>query len=94
VRPLYLRFSCKQSTYHLTFPPAGRPKAGGGESGICNSGTRQDHPAVKKPDGSWRCSSHYCQLNNVTVPDTYWLPNMMDFSSRVAECSSFSKIDI
>ncbi len=33
-------------------------------------------------------------LNNVTVPDTYLLPNMMDFSSRVAGCSIFSKIDL
>ncbi len=42
---------------------------------------------VKKPVGSWRCCGDYCRLNNVTVPDTYPLPNMMDFSSRVAGCS-------
>ena len=48
---------------------------------------------VKKPDGSWRCCGDYHRLNNVTVPDTYPLPNMMDFSSRVAGCSIFSKID-
>ncbi len=47
---------------------------------------------VKKPDGSWRCGD-YRRLNNVTVPDTYPLPNMIDFSSRVAGCSIFSKID-
>ncbi len=41
---------------------------------------------VKKPDGSWRCCGDYRQLNNITVPDTYPLPNMMDFSSRVAGC--------
>ncbi len=40
---------------------------------------------VKKPDGSWRCCGDYCRLNNVTVP----LPNMLDFSSRVAGCSIF-----
>jgi hypothetical protein len=34
---------------------------------------------VKKADGSWRCCGNYCRLNNVTVPDTYPLPNMMDF---------------
>ncbi len=49
---------------------------------------------VKKPDGSWRCCGDYCRLNNVTVPYTYPLPNMMDFSSRVAGCSIFTKIDL
>jgi hypothetical protein len=48
---------------------------------------------VKKPDGSWFRCGDYRGLNNVTVPDTYPLPNMMDFSSRVAGCSIFSKID-
>ncbi len=47
---------------------------------------------VKKPDGSWWCCGDYRRLNNVTVPDTYPLPNMMDFSSRVAGCSIFTKI--
>jgi hypothetical protein len=46
---------------------------------------------VKKLDGSWRCCGDYRRLN-VTVPDTYRLPNMMDFSSKVA-CSLFTKID-
>jgi hypothetical protein len=48
---------------------------------------------VKKPDGPWHCCGDFRGLNNVTVPDTYPLPNMMDFSSRVAGCSIFSKID-
>jgi hypothetical protein len=46
---------------------------------------------VKKPDRSWRCCGDYRQLNNVTVPNTYPLPDMMDFSSRVAGCSIFQK---
>ncbi len=49
---------------------------------------------VKKLDGSWRCCGNYHWLNNVTVPDTYPLPNMMDFSSRVAGCTIFTKIDL
>jgi hypothetical protein len=32
--------------------------------------------------------------STVTIPDTYPLPNMMDFSSRVARCSIFTKIDL
>ena len=49
---------------------------------------------VKKPDGSWRPCGDYRRLNGVTVPDTYPLPNMMDFSARVAGCKFFSKIDL
>jgi hypothetical protein len=48
---------------------------------------------VKKPDGSWRTWGDFCHLNNVTVPDTYPLPNMVDFSARIAGCKIFSKID-
>jgi hypothetical protein len=46
----------------------------------------------KKSDGSWRCCGNYHRLNKVTVPDTYPLPNMMDFSSRVAGCLIFTNI--
>jgi hypothetical protein len=49
---------------------------------------------VKKPDGLWRCCCDYRRLNNVTVPDTYPLPTMMDFSARVPGCSIFTKIDL
>ena len=31
--------------------------------------------------------------NAVTVPDTYPIPNMMDFVARAAGCTVFSKID-
>ncbi len=41
---------------------------------------------VMKKDGSWRpCGGFRC-LNLVTQPDTYPLPNMLDFSARVAGC--------
>jgi hypothetical protein len=46
---------------------------------------------VKKPDRPWCCWGDKGRLNNITVPDTYLLPNMMDFSSRVAGCSIFQK---
>jgi hypothetical protein len=49
---------------------------------------------VEKADGSWRPCGDYRRLNGVTVPDTYPLPNMMDFSARVSGCRWFSKIDL
>ena len=49
---------------------------------------------VKKPDGSWRPCGDYRRLNLVTVPDSYPLPNMMDFQAKVAGCRYFSKIDL
>jgi hypothetical protein len=29
-----------------------------------------------------------------TVPDSYPLPNMLDFSERIVECKNFSKVDV
>ena len=49
---------------------------------------------VKKPDGSWRPCGDYRRLNLVTTPDSYPLPNMMDFQGKVAGCKYFSKIDL
>jgi hypothetical protein len=63
---------------------------------ICWSSSPSASPLhlVKKPDGSWQPYGNFCRLNNVTVPDTYPLPNMMDFSARVTGCKFFSKIDL
>jgi len=49
---------------------------------------------VQKKDGSWRPCSNYRRLNNVTVRDSYPLPNMMDFAAKAAGCRVFSKIDL
>jgi hypothetical protein len=49
---------------------------------------------VRKPDGSWRPCGDYRRLNLVMEPDSYPLPNMMDFTTRVAGCRVFSKIDL
>jgi hypothetical protein len=49
---------------------------------------------VRKADGSWRPCGDYRRLNAATVPDTYPIPNMMDFVARAAGCTVFSKIDL
>jgi hypothetical protein len=49
---------------------------------------------VQKADGSWRPCGDFRRLNLVTQVDTYPLPNMLDFSSNVAGCAWFSKIDL
>jgi hypothetical protein len=49
---------------------------------------------VQKPDGSWQPCGDYRRLNLVTVPDSYPLPNMLDFSERIAGCKIFSKVNL
>ncbi len=49
---------------------------------------------VMKKDGKWPPCGDFRCLNLVTEPDTYPLPNLLDFSARVAGCKVFSKIDL
>jgi len=49
---------------------------------------------VRKQDGTWRPCGDYRRLNSVTVPDTYPVLNMLDFTARAAGCTYFSKIDL
>ena len=49
---------------------------------------------VKKKDGGWRPCGDYRQLNTVTVPDRYPLPNIADLTSRVTGLTVFSKLDL
>lgn len=49
---------------------------------------------VRKPDGSWRPTGDYRRMNRVTVPDSYPLPNILDFSANLAGKKFFSKIDL
>jgi transposase InsO family protein len=49
---------------------------------------------VPKQDGTWRPCGDYRRLNSVTVPDTYPLPNMLDFAAGAAGCTHFSRIDL
>ena len=61
---------------------------------------RSDNPwvsplhMVRKADGTWCPCGDYRCLNTATIPDTYPLPNMMDFPSCIAGCKAFSKIDL
>ena len=50
----------------------------------------------RKADSSWRPCSDYCHLNSVMVPvpNTYPIPNMMEFVARAAACTIFSKMDL
>jgi hypothetical protein len=49
---------------------------------------------VRKPDGSWRPCGDYRRLNLVTVPDSYPLPNVLDFTEKLPGCVIFSKVDL
>ncbi len=49
---------------------------------------------IKKQDGSWHPCGDYQRLNSVTIPDTYPIPSMLDFATRAAGCTHFSKIDM
>jgi hypothetical protein len=49
---------------------------------------------VRKADGSWRPCGDFRRLNLVTEPDVYPIPNMLDFATKAAGCTVFSKIDL
>ena len=49
---------------------------------------------VQKQDGLWRPPGDYHRLNNVTSHDRYPVPNIQDFSTKLDECTIFSKFDL
>jgi hypothetical protein len=49
---------------------------------------------VQKADGSWRPCGDFCCLSLVMQPNSYPLPNMLDFANVAAVCKTFSKIDL
>jgi hypothetical protein len=44
-----------------------------------------------KMDGPWRPCGDFRRLNLVTVADSYPLPYLLDFASKVAGCTIFQK---
>jgi hypothetical protein len=63
---------------------------------ICCSTSPWSSPLhlVKKDDGTWRPCGDFRRLNLVTMPDSYPLPNMLDFAAKMSSCAVFSKIDL
>ena len=49
---------------------------------------------VKKQDGTWRPVGDYRAINKVTVPDSYPVPNIEHFSSRLHGAKFFTKLDL
>lgn len=49
---------------------------------------------VPKPDGSFRPCGDYRQLNTITIPDRYPIPNMSSLPSKLNNKKIFSKIDL
>ncbi len=49
---------------------------------------------VRKADGSWQPCRDFRRLNLVTEPYVYPLPNMLDFATKAAGFTVFSKIDL
>ena len=62
---------------------------------ICRSTSPSASPLhmVKKKDGGWRPCGNYRRLNTITVPDSYLLLNITNFTSRIAGLTVFSKLD-
>lgn len=49
---------------------------------------------VRKSDGSWRPCGDYRALNKITVPDSYPIPYLNDFSMLLSGSTVFSKFDL
>lgn len=49
---------------------------------------------VPKSDGSWRPCGDYRALNKITVPDSYPIPYLTDFTMVMANAKIFSKFDL
>jgi Reverse transcriptase (RNA-dependent DNA polymerase) len=63
---------------------------------VCQSNSPWSSPLhmVPNPNEKWRPFSDYQHLNVQTVPDSYPLPNIKDFSNNLHGSVVFSKIDL
>jgi hypothetical protein len=89
------------ATHHFQALKTGKREVGGREGGvqaveeddiIQRSTSPWSSPLhmVRKADGSWRPSGDFRQLNLVTEPDVYPLPNMLDFSPKMVSACMVS----
>jgi len=49
---------------------------------------------VPKKNGEWRPCGDYRQLNSITKPDRYPIPNIASLSHKIGQSNIFSKLDI
>lgn len=67
------------------------------EQGICRpskSSWASPLHMVKKPNGEWRPCGDYRRLNAITIPDKYPIPQLHDFSHKLAKAKIFSTVDL
>ena len=60
----------------------------------CESDARAQVLLVKKPDGTWRFCIDYRNLNDITIPDSYPLPNIEEILQKLKGKALYSVIDL
>ena len=55
--------------------------------------TLSAHNLVTKKDTGWKTCGIYRTLNTRTNPDRYPVPNIQDYSHRLSDCTTFSRLN-